>query len=460
MEDTLPLLRAVIRECHRFLLAHPDPSAVYTSPGSGHASRSPDTLTPTEERLRRDWPPESLDTRLRASRSSHPHPSAQKSLDPPTTFHAIFGTALYLMGSIISQEPALALPDEPSTASTYWLGALDIFETGESLSSMLASGASIQDDWRMYVSWGRTLVSLAEEKIAHSLRTSPSSSSSPPAMPSLKDLRSGWPPYQQPTVGPFSRVEPRWSPESPFHAIAAARPPVTRRMSLYSASAHDVMILAMDQLSRGIFHMPHPQYSATHNPSALHLHHLSAPPSMDAPGFRRHRSFSPPASSKGSSTLEFSRPRELFTVATEVLSVAERLASAAHREHWAMQADSVFNQMKMEADMVEWRMAVNAARGRCWLVIGEARAEDMEDALERGDVSVLESIEADEARDALAMGVCLHSLGSDRTLTLLVAQRSRSWNAPKAPPRRDRTQTAKTSHPWCVLPRRSGGSCR
>ena len=413
IEDTLPLLRAVIRECHRFLLAHPDPSAVYASLGSGHASRSPDVLTPTEERLRRDWSPESLDACLRSSRSSHLHTPPQKSLDPPTAFHAIFGTALYLMGSIISQESTLALPDEPSTPSTYWLGALDVFETGENLTSMLASGSSIQDDWRMYVSWGRTLVSLAEEKIEHSLRTSPSTSSSPPAMPSLKDLRNGWLPYQLPTAGPFSSTEPRWPPQSPFHAIAAARPPVTRRMSLYSASAHDVMILAMDQFSRGIFHMPHPHYSATHNPSALQLNHHLSVDLLAGSGFlsashsRRHRSFSPPAASTGSSTPEFSRPRELFTIATEVLGVAERLAKGAQREYWATQADSVFNQMKMEADMDEWRAAVNAARGRCWLVIGEARAEDMEDALERGDVSVLQSAEADEARDGLAMGACL-----------------------------------------------------
>ena len=38
--------------------------------------------------------------------------------------------------------------------------------------------------------------------------------------------------------------------------------------------------------------------------------------------------------------------------------------------------------------MGEWRMALNVARGRCWLVVGEARAEEMEPALESGDLSV------------------------------------------------------------------------
>lgn len=53
--EALPLLRAVIRECHRFLLDHPDPSAVYADPQSHRSSRSPDAITPTEERLARDW---------------------------------------------------------------------------------------------------------------------------------------------------------------------------------------------------------------------------------------------------------------------------------------------------------------------------------------------------------------------------------------------------------------------
>ncbi len=51
------------------------------------------------------------------------------------------------------------------------------------------------------------------------------------------------------------------------------------------------------------------------------------------------------------------------------------------------------------------RGAVNAARGRCWLVVGEARAEDLEGALERGEASVLWSAEAEDAREGLAMAV-------------------------------------------------------
>ncbi|EKM50777.1 uncharacterized protein PHACADRAFT_264258 [Phanerochaete carnosa HHB-10118-sp] len=305
------------------------------------------------------------------------------------------------MGTILAHDASLALPDEPSTASTYWLAALDIFETGENLPSVLAHGTSVPDDWRMCVSWGRTLVCLADEKLEHSLR-----SEKTPPMPTQADLRNGYLLYQ-PLPGPFSAVEPRWPPNSPFHAIAAVRPPVTRRMSLYSASAHDVMVLAMDQFSRGIFHMPHRQYPATHNPSALQLELPYLEGTGFSHAFHSRRYTSPSSVSSSLSTQIFSRPKELFTIASELLGVAERLSQSSQREYWASQADSVFNQMKMEADIGEWRMAVNAARGRCWLVVGEARAEEMENALERGDTSVLQTAEAEEAREGLATGMHL-----------------------------------------------------
>lgn len=303
------------------------------------------------------------------------------------------------MGSIISQDTSLALPDEPTTATTYWLAALDVFETGENLPSLAEAQPAQPEDWRMAVSWGRTLVCLADAKVEHSLR---GPKPKPSAIPSQSDLLSGWYTHQSPSAGPFSLVEPRWPTNSPFRAIAATRPPVTRRMSLYTATAHDVLILAMDQFLKGIFHMPHPHYSHTHNPTSVHF---DSPCLAGSGLFKSSRqssvSLSPPYSP---ATISFSRPKELFTIASEILGVAERLSKASQREYWASQADSVFNQMKMEADMNEWRMALNVARGRCWLVVGEARTEDMEAALERGDLSVLHTTEAEEARESLAMG--------------------------------------------------------
>ncbi len=60
--------------------------------------------------------------------------------------------------------------------------------------------------------------------------------------------------------------------------------------------------------------------------------------------------------------------------------------------------------MHMEADVDVWRARVGVARGRCWLVIGSAHADEMEDALERGDASVLLGKDAEDARTGLSNG--------------------------------------------------------
>ena len=67
--EAVPLLRAVIRECHRFLIDHPDPSVVYADPRPNRSSQSPEAITPTEERLHRDWDSD-IDTPSVASWSS------------------------------------------------------------------------------------------------------------------------------------------------------------------------------------------------------------------------------------------------------------------------------------------------------------------------------------------------------------------------------------------------------
>lgn len=64
----------------------------------------------------------------------------------------------------------------------------------------------------------------------------------------------------------------------------------------------------------------------------------------------------------------------------------------------------MFLQMHMEADVDAWRARVGVARGRCWLVVGSAHADEMEDALERGDATVLHSKEAEDARAGLSNG--------------------------------------------------------
>ena len=150
------------------------------------------------------------------------------------------------------------------------------------------------------------------------------------------------------------------------------------------ASPHELLTLAADQFSRGIFHMPH------------------TPGSQSC---ARARTWAPPP------LFAFSRPAELFTLASEVLLVAERLDGAEERRKWAAWADALFHQMHMEADVDTWRARVVSARGRCSLAIGSAHADELEDALERGDRGVLSSKEAEEARTALVAGLCLSFLG-------------------------------------------------
>ncbi|KAI0924171.1 hypothetical protein AcW1_006360 [Taiwanofungus camphoratus] len=408
--EALPLLRAVIRECDRFLRVHPDPSVIYAD-AHQQTRRSPESMTPTEERLSRDWGSE-LESGLR----SHTHACAEL----PTAFHAVFGIALFFMGTLIAGDASLALPGEPDAPSTYWLAALDVFETGENLPSRTAGGAGsatggvgdLQEDWRMAIVWGRTLVCLADEKVSYSIE--------------LAKRQAGAGSEGEycilPSASPFSVTEPVWPAESPFAAIAAARPPVTRRMSLYSASAHDVMVLAMDQFSRGILHMPHPHYPSTHNPSHLypsssphlrpHSHartrqHTAQRHSHSHSHSHTHSNGQPVSgcSTYTDALASFSRPKELFTIASEVLGVAERLPDGAQRAYWAGWADSVFTQMKMEADMEAWRGPLTAARGRCWLVMGSAPVEELEHALESGQTDVLQSAEAEEAREGLTMAI-------------------------------------------------------
>ncbi|KAI0693379.1 hypothetical protein C8T65DRAFT_760617 [Cerioporus squamosus] len=395
--EAIPLLRAVIRECHRFLLDHPDPSVVYADVPVHRTSRSPDAITPTDERLNRDW------SDADSAGSSHWHRRRATTL--PTAFHAIFGIALFLIGNLVAQDPSIVLPGEPDAPSTYWLAALDVFETGENLPSRVGgTNLDTTEDWRMAIVWGRTLVCLADEKVTYSMKMAKTQAEASSA--SQSDY------CYYPSGSPFSMAEPQWPTSSPFHAIAQFRPPVTRRMSLYSASAHDIMVLAMDQFSRGIFHMPHPQYSHTHNPSFIHTPGTSSSPSQTSGYFSGTHAppshyASPYAQSSTASDplVMFSRPKELFTIASEVLGVAERLSSGAQRHYWASWADSVFNQMKNEADMDAWRGPILCARGRCWLVMGSAPVEEMESALEAGDVEVLHSSEAEEAREGLAMAI-------------------------------------------------------
>ncbi|KAG6865646.1 hypothetical protein C0991_000565 [Blastosporella zonata] len=341
--DALPIIRGVIHECHRFMLTYPDPTLFLTTPPSKH--RTSGTKSPSDETI-----PSIL-------LSPTPPQGTRKYVELPTSFHVILGSVLFMFGNLIAQDPEQASPGEPDTPAPYWLAALDVLETGENLPSRTSGrGGEFPDDWQMAIIWGRTLVCIAEEIVTREAKASKDGSAT-----------NGSPPIAQ-----FFAEDPEWSPESPFAAIARRRPPITRRMTLSSASANDLMVLAMDHFSRGIFRMPHT------------LQRAQIPPLLGE---------------------RFSRAKELFQMASEVLSVAEKLALPTERRFWATWADSVFNQMKMEADMDVWRGPINRARGRCWLVVGTARYEDFEAAMEETDASLTDSPEAQEAREGLLKAV-------------------------------------------------------
>jgi hypothetical protein len=157
-------------------------------------------------------------------------PDRSKSMELPTALHSLFGAALFLFGNLIAQDPSCALPGEPTSAIPYWIGALDVFETGESLHSRTSGpGAEAPQDWRMAIIWGRTLVCLADDTLSRR----PEGTNSQP-------------------TSCFADPEPNWPQSSPFYTIARRRPPATYRMTLTHASANDLMMLAIDQ-SRAVY---------------------------------------------------------------------------------------------------------------------------------------------------------------------------------------------------------------
>lgn len=378
--ETLPLLRGVIHECHRFLVIYPDPSILFTSPvfSAPQQPEKPVSVSAaTAPRERLDWNYNDPEVKLPQAPSTCA--KFKRCVEIPTSFHTIMGTALFLFGNLISQEPQAVLPGEPDTPAPYWLAALDVFETGENLPSRTNSqGCCCPEDWRMAIVWGRTLVALADETITRSRQ----------AMSDAGDDGSF-----MTAAAEFAADEHNWPADSPFATIASRRPPVTRRMSLSTASPNDLLVLAMDQFSRGIFHMPH----------------LSSSSCSSKPTFVNG------APSAAPNTPHFSRAKELFTLASEVLFVAEQIDDLSERRYWASWADSVFNQLKNEANMDTWKAPITKARARCWLIVGTSRAEELEESLENGEMDILQTEDASDARDALKKAISFLERAVDLT---------------------------------------------
>ncbi len=61
--------------------------------------------------------------------------------------------------------------------------------------------------------------------------------------------------------------------------------------------------------------------------------------------------------------------------------------------------------------MEAWRSIISRARGKCWLIAGSAYAADIEDRLEAEDYAVLNTEEADDAREDLQKAIAFLEKG-------------------------------------------------
>lgn len=214
-----------------------------------------------------------------------------------------------------------------------------------------------------------------------------------------------------------------WPKGSPFAASIARRPPITRQISLRGSNPHDILLQATDQLSRGMLHMPNlrhprrsPPNSSLQTPMGstedLDEEDIDAPPTLPGLGSTENKD------------VASIRPRVLYTIATDVMGVAERMDDPTSKEYWAKWADGVFMQMEMEAPPQScWAYATAIGRGRCWLITGSARTEALEDQLDQSDNEdqeghsehVLSSSSAQEAREALNKGQSTNAFSRRRT---------------------------------------------
>ena len=322
-------------------------------------------------------------------------------IDLPTAFHTILGTTLFMFGCIIDSDASLALEGEPKTPTPYWLAAIDVFETGESL-PIRTSGRlprSMPEDWRMSASWGRTLVKLTLELLKR--RKANPALREPPPMPDYSNFKVPQPSLPTP-FRTYTADEPNWPRASLFATIAFLRPPFTRRLSLDTLSPDEIMGFAEDHLTRAIFHMPHPRNVIP----ARYPYQTSNPlPASSAP---------PPLIDSEIERNGPDRPQEIYTLASEMLFVAENSETPSARFRWARWADGVISHVKVAPNMNPQKFL--DLRAKCNLAMGSAK---MEELLANWDYpSVLDSDDAEDGREyfknaATLLGQLITSIEED-----------------------------------------------
>ncbi|KDQ19474.1 hypothetical protein BOTBODRAFT_41677 [Botryobasidium botryosum FD-172 SS1] len=476
--SSLSLLRGCIHECDRIQRLHPNPSVIFAPLPSTSETESFGPTTPLDTRLERDWdddngpgpwegPPPSPPVRFTptldaASSTLIPKTTiTSPSPDLPTAFHTIYGTALYLIATLIARDASLALPGEPSTPTPYYHAALDVFEAGTSLASK--RGGEIMSDWKLELAWGRALVSLAEESLNASsgavtpaMNSKDSGAATP--MSSLRDDVS----VEMQSPPPPSAIS---SAEGSTALGAAAALPLPKSSSagprgssgVEGLTPHELLLRGADHFTVGMLHLPGRRLSLAQSlgigggaPSTsggagsgttpliiggdgngnipqADTRTLSTEPPTN-PTIPSEPTLTPTSTSNASASgptpistptpTSIPRQKILHSIALQVFAVAERLPDRAHRERWVTWADGVLTQVEREGDD-QHSLAFDTAksRGACALVVGSGWAEELEGALEAeaeaededggagGGESVLDSADAESARDALAKAI-------------------------------------------------------
>ncbi|KAG8840632.1 hypothetical protein FRB91_005868, partial [Serendipita sp. 411] len=363
LEEAVELLRRVVHESNLLLKQYPDLTALFSDGSPDGRGRSP------------------------LSNGSDPI----RTSDGPSIIQYLYGTSLLLLGRILEVYPDLAKDGEPTNTPAFYLAALDALEDGENASRSMIDAVFCKGDWKLAYNIGRTLVSLTDEKVR----------------------RLSQPAHTTTTLVNFQ--DELWPKESSFARAVSKRPPLIRRVTLPGSTPHEMLTSACDQFSRAMLHMPHykrhRQYpgdrytpSVDLEPPRTFSHPIYAPPTMPGLGI------------KSRTLVQTVRPRVLFTIASEVLSIADRMPAASERQDWAKWADDVFLQMDMEANMAtgtpttpssmeDWRLPIATGRGRCWLIIGASKFETIEAELEEGGNDVLNSEKVEDVRAALLKAI-------------------------------------------------------
>jgi hypothetical protein len=186
-------------------------------------------------------------------------------------------------------------PREPTTPSPYWL-TLDVFNAGDNLPCQttgndVSSDATSTDDWRVPIAWGRTLVALTYE-VTRQQST----------LPSLATARPLTPRAQQPH--PHTTIPPPTLAAHRHHGAAhRGQPRAHARHAPGAPHARCGPVCPRDIPHPPTPPTPMPTFTYTH----MHTHVCGAP----------------------------LRPHMLFTLASEVLAVAERLEDTGLHACWA-----------------------------------------------------------------------------------------------------------------------------